>query len=812
MLKINKLKTQRRKISAKEVNASLYIPYRYFYNESTVITKAKDLLSVIKVQGYQFETSDDADLESKKIILNNLFKGFATNYFEVYMHTVRRKHAAYPGGVFEDPFCNLIDEKWKDLHDKDYTFVNELYVTIIRKNSRLNKLITKVTKRFKDTEEAQNEDEDSVVLKEYATQLRELTDRVLNALSHYQPQLLSCVKTADGYYAQGLEFLSSIINCCEIQKVLTPNSDLSEYLTRGRLKFAWDYGEYQTMRGESKFFGMVSLKEYRNSTHSGILDSFLQLPFEFVMTQSFSFIDKMIAINKMQLQQRRLIQSEDVAITQIGEINEALDSTMSGSFAFGLHHLTVMVLAESRKQLDNNVSQTVVEFTNIGINAVRENLNMEAAFWAQLPANRELNIRKTIINTLNLAGLGSLHNYPPGQIKNNHWGDAVTVFNTTSGTPYFFSFHVRDVGHTMIVGPTGAGKTVLMNFLCAQAQKFRPRMFFFDKDRGAEIFIRAIGGNYTVLSASEDNFFNPLQLDPTPDNLNFLYDWLESLVVTNGEKLTAEERIIIKHTVDANFKLPKEQRRLGNLAPFFGIEKPGSIASRLSQWHSGGQRSKIFDNDFDRVDFSANSVFGFEMGELLKDKVSLVPVLTYLFHKIQTSLDGVPTMVVLDEAWALIDNEFFAPRIKNWLKVMRKLNAMVIFATQSIEDATKSSISDTLVQQTATQIFLPNLKATETYQSIFMLSDREFSLIKSTDPSSRYFLVKQDSNAVIARIDLSNMIDLIHVLSGRVDSVQLMYELFDKYGTRPKDWLVPFIEKMEQNRIAKLKQKEDVVE
>ena len=433
---------------------------------------------------------------------------------------------------------------------------------------------------------------------------------------------------------------------------------------------------------------------------------------------------------------------------------------------------------------------------HVGITAIRERMNMEACFWSQLPGNIKYIVRKSTINTLNLASFASFHNYPSGKRTGNHWGDACTVLNTVSGTPYFFSFHVRDVGHTMIIGPTGAGKTVMMNFLCAQAQKFNCRMFFFDKDRGAEIFIRALGGKYSVLEASRYSGFNPLRLPETAENKAFLIEWLTVLLTVNGESITAEDMARITEAINGNYRLPFEKRRLRNIAPFLGMGGPGSLAGRLEMWHSDGSHAKLFDNDEDIIDFFSAYAFGFEMGEILKDKKSISPVLLYLFHRIQSSLDGTPTMIILDEAWALIDNPVFAPKIKDWLKVFRKLNAFVVFATQSVEDATKSSISDTLVQQTATQIYLPNLKATDVYKTAFMLSEREFQLIKTTDPGSRYFLVKQDQGGVIARVDLGGMGDVIRVLSGRAETVILLNEIIKEIGSdKPEDWLDIYYER-----------------
>ena len=220
-------------------------------------------------------------------------------------------------------------------------------------------------------------------------------------------------------------------------------------------------------------------------------------------------------------------------------------------------------------------------------------------------------------------------------------------------------------------------------------------------------------------------------------------------------------------------------------------------------WHSEGSHAKIFDNDEDVINFSRSAIFGFEMAELLKDKASLGPVLSYIFHRINLSLDGTPSMIVLDEAWALIDNPIFAPKIKDWLKVLRKLNTFVVFATQSVEDASKSQISDTLIQQTATQIFLPNLKATGVYKTSFMLSERGYQLIKTTDLGSRYFLIKQGNDAVVAKVDLSGMSEIIDILSGRADTVIILDEIRKRYGDDPNIWIPKISEKLKGIRLKK---------
>lgn len=791
-MRFSTVKPEKDKITKSEVSAAHFIPYKCHWNSDTILTHNEEFVRVVKIKGFAFETADDIDVDLKKTARNNLLKGMSTGGFSLYFHTIRRKEKGFPDGEMPDRFSQRVNEEWSRKHSDDKSFINEHYFTIVRGHDKSGVAVlehmAKKLQHHADKSAWENH------MREAFDELDEMTERILNGFGNYGAHLLGINESEDGITSELLEFLARLVNCGYAQPISIPFADISHHIPLSRLYFGSKSVEVHNPNG-IKYAGLVSIKEYRPSTHAGVFDGFMQLPFELIISQSFSFINRMIAISSMQLQQRRLVQSEDVAVSQIQEIDSALDSAMSGEFGFGNHHLTVLCIEDSPKSLESALSLAVVELSNCGITGVRERMNLEPAYWAQLPGNQEYMARRCVVNTLNIAAFASFHNYPSGKRKKNHWGDAVTVFNTVSGTPYFFSFHVRDVGHTMIIGPTGAGKTVLLNFLCAQAQKFNGRLFFFDKDHGAEIFVRAIRGRYMVPSAASNSGFNPFQLEDNSDNRSFLIDFLKALVMVGDAPLPAHEIDRINEAVKGNYKLPKEQRRLRNIAPFMGLGGPGTLAGRLSMWHSGGSHAKLFDNEEDLIDFGSARSFGIEMGEILKDKASIGPVLLYLFHRIQMSLDGKPTMIVLDEAWALIGNPVFAPKIKDWLKVLRKLNTFVVFATQSVEDAAKSSISDTLVQQSATQIFLPNLKATSLYREVFMLSEREFNLVKTTDPSTRYFLVKQDNDGVVSRIDLSGMDEIIRVLSGRVDTVILLEKIIAEVGDDPDEWLPLYYER-----------------
>jgi type IV secretion system protein VirB4 len=792
---LTRRKVSKAQVGKREVSAAQFIPYDHHWDKETIITKKRELIQIIKIDGFSFETADDDVVDMKKMVRNSLYKSMAEGTFSMWFHLVRRRQSAYPEGKMPKGFPQYMDEKWRKKHHSRSTFVNELYISVIRKDdtkgaAKIQSLMDKLEKRT-------SKDADSIQLQEMHKELREAVYRVLATFRDYGARVLTTTMSESGPLSEPLEFLGRLVNGGAAQPMLVPTLDIAHYLPTGRMYFGSRAIEIRSASG-TRYAGMVSIKEYSPHTAAGIMDAFLQMPFELVMAQSFAFENRQANLGSMQLQQRRMANSNDLAVSQVREITDALDLAMSGHIAFGKHHLTIMCVEDNLNALEAAISMVIAEMVNVGINPVREKLILEQCFWAQLPANGDFIGRPSKINTLNIAGFAAMHNYPVGKISGNHWGDAVTVFDTTSGTPFFFNFHARDVGHTTIIGPTGSGKTVLMNFLCAQALKFNCRLFMFDKDRGAEIFVRAINGTYTHIDPGKKCHFNPLQLDDTSENRSFITEWLSSLVSVNEEPIGAEDLLVIQRAVDGLYKLRVEDRVLHNIAPFFGMEGAGTIATRLKQWYGNGRFAGVFDSVDDHVNFKNSNVFGFEMGDVLNNRACLVPVLLYLFQRIQMSLDGTPTIIVLDEAWALVDNKIFAGKIKDWLKTLRKLNGMVVFATQSVEDAVNSSISDTLIQQTATQIFLPNPKATEPYRKAFMLSEREFNLLKNTDPGTRYFLVKQNKDVVVARIDLAGMEDIISVLSGRAETVALLDQIRAEVGDDVVEWLPVFNKRIKE--------------
>lgn len=545
---------------------------------------------------------------------------------------------------------------------------------------------------------------------------------------------------------------------------------------------------------DRSYLGFVSIKDYPGQTSPGMFDELLRLPFELTISQSFGFVERQAALGRMNLTLRRMRSAEDEAVSLRGELSNAKDEVAAGRSGFGEHHMTIGVRGASPAEVDAGVAEVQAALADLGIIAVREEIALEPAFWAQFPGNFKYIARRGLVSTGNFAGLASGHNFALGQPHGNHWGDAVTLLETTAAGPYFFNFHQADLGNFTVIGPSGSGKTVALNFLLAQARKFDPRIIFFDKDRGGELFIRAIGGRYDVLRPGTPSGLNPLRLEDSVANRQFLIDWL-ALLAGGGD---VDELAQIKDAVDANYAQPPHHRRLRHIVELFrGGHRPhaGDLWSRLRPWWGDGERAWLFDNEADATDLSARSV-GFDMTQILDDPAVRTPTMMYLFHRVEERLDGSPAIIVVDEGWKALDDEVFVRRIKDWEKTIRKRNGIVGFATQSAQDALESQIASAIIEQAATQIFMANPKARAAdYIEGFGLTAHEYELVRSLPDSAHCFLVKHGHESVVVRLDLSGERELLTILSGRERTVRLLDELRAERGDAPDAWYDALMER-----------------
>ncbi len=747
-----------------------FLKYEQHLNENIVLLSNNYLLQTILVEGFPFQTADDGTLEDRKRLLNNIYKSISIPEVTLYVNIIRSKTKLEIANVKNIDYSNFVrslQQEWNNNYAGIDSFENYIFLSIVYD-----------AKGITDTNK-----------ENYIKNLNNISFNLMASMNYYNPKLLTTYEKDGNLYSEIVNFLYMLANSGLKKEIMLNGSNIANLITNTKVEFGTDFIEI-SQNHIKKFIKIITNSRYAKYTAAGIFDGFLTTPSECIITHVFKYIHRNDALTTIQNQQNRLISSEDKAFSQVGELTVALDALSSNDINFGYHSMSVEVIASNENELNLAVSHVINKMVITGFITNIETTNAEALFWAKFPGNMHLCARSCMISTLNFAGMASMHMYPTGKKNNNFWGEYLTIFSTSSNTLYYFNFHVKDVGHSVIIGPTGAGKTVLLNFLCVQAEKFKPKLFFFDKDHGAEIFIRAIKGKYKVINPNVECNFNPLQLDDTSENREFLIEWLRSLAEVLNHQISSKDINILNQAVEGVFKLMKKDRNLSNLLSFLETETDTNITSKIKLWSKTGAYGKLFDNTIDEINFNNNRVFGFEMQYLLNNKTILPPVLLYLFHRINLALDGSPTILVLDEAWALISNKIFAQKIKDWLKVLRKKNAIVVFATQSVEDAVHSEISETIIQQTATQIFFPNPKATQEYKNAFLLSNREFDLILNTSIQSRFFLIKQEKNAVVAKLDLGYLQKFLYVLSGTTKNVNILQKIISEKGEN--GWLEEF--------------------
>lgn len=777
-----------------ESRISKFIPYTRHIDDTTIKTKEGYLLKVIKVEGLPFETADQIDINQRKTIRSTLLRGLSNSRFAVYHHIIRRESKDDMNSFFENAWCKELDTAYQKRLSTKRMFVNEQYLTVVRRPAQSaisfmaeisRTLFSKVDRELAGQYERQSH-----------AALNEAVSSILTTLSPYQPRVLGIRETENGLFSESLSFLSYLVNL-EKTDIRLPHRTIADYLPSKRISFGKEAFEVRGANpNDVKLGAIISIKEYADHTGPGMLDNLLRLPHEFIVTQSFGFVDRQAALGSMRETKRKLIAGEEGATSIEEDMDDAIDDLASGRSTFGEHHLTVTAIGKTPSELDRVVSDCVSTFVNLGIVVTREDIALEPSFWAQLPGNFSYIARRSLISNKNFAGFASLHNFPVGRPSGNHWGEAITRLETTSGTPYWFNFHERDVGNFTVIGPVGTGKTVLLTFLHAQAQRLNPKSVYFDKDRGAEIYLRAIGADYTIVSRGRRTGLNPLQLTDTPENRAFIREWIRLLVSIDSQtSISPEDSEIIADAVNATFELPKENRRLSVLSELLvGHERQhgNSLAARMAMWHGNGERAWLFDNSDDTLELH-NKTIGFDLTSILDDPMCRTPWLMYIFHRIGELLDGSKVIIMLDEGWKLLDDPEFSVRIKDWLKTIRKQNGIVGFATQSARDAIESRVGDSIIEQSPTQIFLPNPRAyEEDYCGGFGLSKHELGIIRELPPSSHCFLLRHGTDSVIARLDLTGLDDFIAVLSGRTETVRKMEELISIYGNAPEDWLPHF--------------------
>ncbi|HEY0799596.1 MAG TPA: VirB4 family type IV secretion/conjugal transfer ATPase, partial [Steroidobacteraceae bacterium] len=472
----------------RESIAARRIPYAAQVADGVVSTQAGDYVQTLKLAGASFESADDETLNNWHERLNVIWRNIASPNVSLWTHLIRRRHIPSVSIRSSTQFADRLAASYQRRLAGELLMVNDLYVSVVFRPVTgvapgfISKLLTRRTV------------ETALERRDALETCDKLRQTLLAALARYEPEVLGTYDYLGRRYSQILEFFGLLVNA-EWRRVPLPHSSICNVLATTRVLVGSEAIEYRTPTS-TVLGAILGIKEYPTPTAVGMFAPLLSAPFPCVLTQSFAFLSKATGQRLLQRQHARMSNAGDFAVSQADELIDALDALTSNEFVMGDHHLTLQILsAGSVAQLNDCLALARTLLADTGMTVAREDLALEAAFWAQLPGNFSDRPRKAPITSRNFAAMVGAHNYPSGRPVDNHWGDALALLITSARSPYYFSLHAsdpkdadggsrKDTGHTFICGPTGSGKTVFIGFLIAMLRRQAVAQVIFDKDRG----------------------------------------------------------------------------------------------------------------------------------------------------------------------------------------------------------------------------------------------------------------------------------------------------------------------------------------
>ena len=782
-------------VASNEDTASRHIPFSSRLTDSIVSTRSGDFMTTWAMDGLSFEGLSDDEAYGKMDALNLLVRSLSNGKYAFWVHRIRRSIS----DTLEIPeldFPKHLLEKYYATLQAGGLMATEIFLTVIYRPypQKAGQLLGKIGKTISDIAA-----EEAAVMDTFEN----LHQQIKSTLASYGPTRLREYEHNGKVFSRQQEFYAYLLNG-HWWRIPVKRLPLYNYLPTSRVFFGNEIMETRDTYG-SRYSAFVDIKDYADFSEPGILNTMLGLPCEYVETHSFSPMNTLDAKAALKLQRNRMISSDDNSATQIMQLDEAMDQLASGNFALGEYHYLMQVKADTPEDVKAARSSAIEALQAAGFLGVPLDLVVDHAYLSQLPANWRSRPRNAKLSSRNFTGLCSMHNFSLGKREGNPWGEALTILRSPASQPFYFNFHSTPLGENsigksalgncQIIGMSGGGKTVLALFLFMNLYKYGTQMVYFDKDRGAEIAIRASGGQYLSLERGKQTGFNPFKLEPTEANILFWDDLVKFCSLIAHAPHSPREEAEISHAVRATALLPKELRSFGAVLQNLPNIDANSVAERLKKWCTGGALGWALDSDNDLLEFETGRAYGFDYTEILDDAMTCPAVMMYLMYRVENLIDGRRFAFFMDEYWKALSVSYFEDFAKNKQKTIRKQNGFGVYMTQSPSDTLRSPIARALIEQTATFIFLPNPTADyNDYVEGFKLTETEFGLVKSLGEASRMFLIKQGSVVSLATLDLRGFDDELKILSGTTANVEKLDVLRARLGDDPTAWMQPFLE------------------
>jgi len=719
-----------------------WLPWAGLVAPGVVLNKDGSFQRTARFRGPDLDSATESELVATAARLNNALRRFETGW-AIFVEAQRAPAAAYPRSSFPEGLSWLVDEERRAAFEAAGSHFESLYyITVLclppaQSQARATRVMLETP-----TRERVDWSEHLAAFSGETERFRGLLEGVVNEIGWLDdPQTLS-------YLHATVSTRPHAVGVPETPFHL--DALLADEALSGGLK---------PVLGE-EHLRVISVRGFPTSTWPGLLDDLNRLGFAYRWMTRFLFLSKsdatgeltrlrrqwfakrkgVVALLRETIFQQEIPLVDSDAANKSADADAALQELGSDEVAFGYVTATVTVMDPDPTAAEQKQRAVERAIQGRGFVTIAETLNSVDAWLSSLPGHVYANVRQPIVSTLNLAHLMPLSAVWAGPDRNKYLdGPPLVVTRTDGATPFRLVTHVGDVGHTLVVGPTGVGKSVLLATLVLQFRRYaNSRVFVFDKGHSARATILGLGGEHYDLGRDGSIAFQPLARIDEEGIRAWAAEWIANLLVHEGVDTTPEVKGSVWSALGSLASAPIEQRTLTGLSVLL---QSNHLRQALQPYVLGGACGRLLDADHDRL--GEASVQGFEMEELMHGRTAVLPVLSYLFRRLEDRFDGPPVLLVLDEAWVFLDDPAFAGRIREWLKTLRKKNVSVVFATQSLADVQRSTIAPAIIESCASRIFLPNPQATEPqlraiYEG-FGLNDRQIAIIAQAQPKRDYY-------------------------------------------------------------------------
>jgi type IV secretion system protein VirB4 len=732
-----------------------FLPWAALVDEGIVLNKDGSFQRTARFRGPDLESSVPSELVSVAGRLNNALRRLGSGW-AVSVEAQRHFAGRYPPGSFPDVASALVDtERKAQFEEEGAHYESNYYLTFV---------YLPPSEDVARTERLLYEGRDRTIGVDARDVLRgfvDQTSRILQLMGGFVPE---CAWLSD---QETLSYLHSTISTTR-HRVRVP--EIPMYLDALLADQPLTCG-LAPMLGAAHL-RVLTIVGFPSVTTPGILDELNRLAFAYRWSTRAIMLDKLAAtklltkIRRQWFAKRKSIMAilKEVMTNETAQLvdtdaqNKAIDADAAlqdlGSDEIGQAFVTatVTVWDTDPRSAEAKLRQVEKIIQGRDFTCMAETVNAVDAWLGGLPGHVYANVRQSPISTLNLAHMIPLSAVWAGEMRDHHLKAPPLLYGKTEGsTPFRFSLHVGDVGHTLVVGPTGAGKSVLLALMALQFRRYPgAQVFAFDFGGSIRAAVLAMGGDWHDLGGalSEDGN-EPVALQPLAgiedaSERAWACEWIGAILRREKIIITPEVKDHIWSTLTSLASAPLAERTLTGLSVLL---QSNTLKRALQPYCLGGPYGRLLDAEYERL--GQASVQAFETEGLIGTGAAAA-VLAYLFHRVAARLDGLPTLLIIDEGWLALDDQDFAGQLREWLKTLRKKNASVIFATQSLSDIDGSAIAPSIIESCSTRILLPNERAIEPQIAAiyrrFGLNDRQIELLSRAVPKRDYYCQSRRGN------------------------------------------------------------------